>query len=180
MRRMSRLHLLLCWIGWNSNGWNSGVAQSNDRESQVEQHGGMVDIQLLADAHPIHLHLVHFQVMERLQIKWAADTEDGLCENPSCTNGVYFKEQPLVEHMGSIGTGYRAFAPGDNWADSGLYSPYNSTTNPDLDWIYETARLRLSCCLKNSTRWLVLTPHHSFHSLILQEGYGDCVSWSRH
>ena len=35
------------------------------------------------DAHPIHLHLIHFQVMERKELVWDSKSDDGFCDG--CT-----------------------------------------------------------------------------------------------
>ena len=95
-----------------------------------------------ADAHPIHLHLVHMQVMERKKFKWASNTdEDGVCTSSPCEGGIGLEPQKVVQHMGALGDGYKAVLPvGANWTDDSLYEPYTNTTNPDLNWIYEEAR----------------------------------------
>lgn len=99
----------------------------------------------LGDAHPMHLHLVHFNVLGRKKLKWDSGADDdGFCDD-SCTplnDGIYIKEQPTVQHMGAIGMGYRAFASADwkDWNNMDLYGDYDNTTNADLNWIYETAR----------------------------------------
>jgi FtsP/CotA-like multicopper oxidase with cupredoxin domain len=86
-----------------------------------------------ADAHPVHLHLVHLQVMERKKLKLCGTSDSPI--NP-CIN---LEEQPVVQHMGAVGTGFKAVInqTTTNWTDPDLYEDY---VNPDLEWIYEEAR----------------------------------------
>ncbi|MEJ2637424.1 MAG: multicopper oxidase domain-containing protein [Calditrichia bacterium] len=55
-----------------------------------------------ADAHPIHLHLVHFEVLGRREIKWdSATNEDDRVLDPDEDdeiNGTYLVSQPVVQH----------------------------------------------------------------------------------
>ena len=69
-------------------------------------------INVSADTHPIHLHLVHFKVLGRQEIVWdsATNDEDRVLEPPGEgeeRDGTYLVEQPLVQHTGGLGTGYR-------------------------------------------------------------------------
>jgi FtsP/CotA-like multicopper oxidase with cupredoxin domain len=65
------------------------------------------------DAHPVHLHLVNFQVVSRSEISY-----DSTCgEEPPCVydeesipdepDGVYLVKQNLVQHNGLLGSGFR-------------------------------------------------------------------------
>ncbi len=67
------------------------------------------------DAHPIHLHLVHFEILGRQEIVWdSATTEedrvldpDGVTTPPPNGDGTYLIEQPVVQHNGLLGHGFR-------------------------------------------------------------------------
>lgn len=66
------------------------------------------------DAHPVHLHLVHFEVLGRQEIKWDTYTdtlEDGdrvIPKNASPDgNGTYLRAQKVVQHNGVKGDGFR-------------------------------------------------------------------------
>jgi spore coat protein A len=66
-----------------------------------------------ADAHPIHLHLVNFEILGRQQIKWDAHTtpDDRVIPNDKhdrpAGNGTYLESQPVVQHNGELGNGFR-------------------------------------------------------------------------
>lgn len=64
---------------------------------------------LSADAHPIHLHLVEFDIIARRAIKFDSSADaDGII-NPGVTptgDGTYLLPQPLVQHNGAIGQGF--------------------------------------------------------------------------
>lgn len=66
-----------------------------------------------ADAHPIHVHLVSFQLVKRQHIVFDSNVnDDGEIEFhepdhlPPAGDGTYTVDQPLVQHDGSIGEGY--------------------------------------------------------------------------
>jgi spore coat protein A, manganese oxidase len=67
------------------------------------------------DAHPIHLHLVFFQILGRNAIVWDSATteENRVLDDPELANGdgTYLVEQPVVMHDGSIGKGLRVVNP---------------------------------------------------------------------
>jgi FtsP/CotA-like multicopper oxidase with cupredoxin domain len=71
------------------------------------------------DAHPIHLHLVHFEILEELgrqEINWDSNVdEDGFIpedESPA-DDGIYLVPQPVVQHNGEVGSGFRIVHPSD-------------------------------------------------------------------
>jgi FtsP/CotA-like multicopper oxidase with cupredoxin domain len=62
------------------------------------------------DAHPVHLHLVHFEIVGRKAIIWdSATTEEDRVLDPADANGdgTYLVEQSVVQHNGEIGMGFR-------------------------------------------------------------------------
>lgn len=65
------------------------------------------------DAHPVHLHLVHFEVIGRQKIKWDSHTTDDDRVIPNATysrpkgNGTWLETQPVVQHNGDVGSGFR-------------------------------------------------------------------------
>jgi FtsP/CotA-like multicopper oxidase with cupredoxin domain len=69
---------------------------------------------LTGDAHPIHLHLVHFEVLGRQEINFDSNAdEDGFIPdgaNPA-DDGVYLVTQPVVQHNGARGIGFRIVHP---------------------------------------------------------------------
>jgi len=65
------------------------------------------------DAHPVHLHLVHFEILGRQEIKWDTHTteEDRVIPNDAYNtpagDGTYLVTQPVVQHNGDLGEGFR-------------------------------------------------------------------------
>lgn len=65
------------------------------------------------DGHPIHLHLVHFEVLERRVIVWDSHTseEERVIPNDDYAtpagDGAYLVVQPVVQHNGALGSGFR-------------------------------------------------------------------------
>jgi spore coat protein A len=67
------------------------------------------------DAHPIHLHLVHFEVLGRQEIVWDSATNeddrvldpDGIAAPAPNGDGTYLVTQPVVQHNGALGSGFR-------------------------------------------------------------------------
>jgi FtsP/CotA-like multicopper oxidase with cupredoxin domain len=70
---------------------------------------------LSADAHPIHLHLVAFEVVSRREIIFDSASVDGEIEpenlDDAVGDGTYFTDTPLVQHDGSMGHGYYVVNP---------------------------------------------------------------------
>lgn len=69
-----------------------------------------------ADAHPIHLHLVHFEVIRRQLIQFDSNAnEDGEIElhegEIPARDGTYVTDHPLIQHDGSQGEGYVIINP---------------------------------------------------------------------
>jgi len=73
------------------------------------------------DAHPVHLHLVHFEIVARYEIEWDSATNeedrvldpDGITTDPPVGDGTYLVEQPVVQHNGETGFGFKLM----NWED---------------------------------------------------------------
>jgi spore coat protein A, manganese oxidase len=66
------------------------------------------------DAHPVHLHGVFFQVAGREEIVWdTATNDDGQLADAAAAvgDGTYLLAQPLVQHNGAIGKGYKLVNP---------------------------------------------------------------------
>jgi FtsP/CotA-like multicopper oxidase with cupredoxin domain len=67
------------------------------------------------DAHPVHLHLVHFEVLGRQEIVWDSATNeedrvldpDGITAPSPNDDGTYLVNQPVVQHNGLLGNGFR-------------------------------------------------------------------------
>jgi FtsP/CotA-like multicopper oxidase with cupredoxin domain len=84
------------------------------------------------DSHPVHLHLVHFEVVGRKAIKWDSNAdEDGFIPGGSTPagDGTYLEEQPVVQHNGTLGNGFKVvnatydeigpyIDPGDEYVDA--------------------------------------------------------------
>jgi spore coat protein A, manganese oxidase len=69
-----------------------------------------------ADGHPIHLHMVHFQVIRRQLITFdSAANEEGEIElhegQVPAGDGTYTTDHPLLQHDGSLGEGYIVVNP---------------------------------------------------------------------
>jgi FtsP/CotA-like multicopper oxidase with cupredoxin domain len=73
------------------------------------------------DSHPVHLHLVHFEVIGRKEIKWdSGTTEDNRVLNVDpetyVADGTYLVEQPVIQHNSTVdsatwGSGFRVINP---------------------------------------------------------------------
>jgi FtsP/CotA-like multicopper oxidase with cupredoxin domain len=66
------------------------------------------------DAHPIHLHLVNFEILGRQEIKFDSNAdEDGFIPMGAspADDGAYLVTQPVVQHNGALGTGFRIVHP---------------------------------------------------------------------
>ena len=58
------------------------------------------------DAHPVHLHLVHFDVLDRYDIIWDSTTDQEnrvLEEEPESPDGTWLVTQPTVQHNSVAG-----------------------------------------------------------------------------
>ena len=81
------------------------------------------------DAHPVHLHLVHFDILGRQEIKWDENADDDgfiPANTDPANNGAYMVNQPVVQHNGVVGNGFRIGHP-SNLADA--YGPPVSEEN---------------------------------------------------
>ena len=66
------------------------------------------------DAHPVHLHLVHFEILDRQDILWdsATNEEDRVLDPADAAgDGTFLVTQPVVQHNGEIGEGFRIVDP---------------------------------------------------------------------
>jgi spore coat protein A len=70
------------------------------------------------DAHPVHLHLVHFEVLGRQEINFDSNAdEDGFLTNGAADDGIYVVQQPTVQHnsvagqANTYGIGFRLVHP---------------------------------------------------------------------
>jgi len=70
------------------------------------------------DAHPVHLHLGHFEIVGRYEIVWdSATSEDDrtIPEGDSpAGDGIYLVPQPVVQHNKAVGEGYKINFEGCN------------------------------------------------------------------
>ena len=67
------------------------------------------------DAHPVHLHLVHFEILGRQEIVWDSATNeddrvldpDGITAPAPNGDGTYLVSQSVVQHNGLLGHGFK-------------------------------------------------------------------------
>ena len=65
------------------------------------------------DAHPVHLHLVNFEILGREEVSWDSHTteDDRVIPNDvwatPAGDGTYLVNQPVVQHNGLLGNGFR-------------------------------------------------------------------------
>jgi FtsP/CotA-like multicopper oxidase with cupredoxin domain len=86
--------------------WHSPTTENPALGDMEEWHIANVT----GDAHPVHLHLVHFEVVGRFEIVWdSATNEDDRVLDPADAvgDGTYLVPQPVVQHNGEIGNGFR-------------------------------------------------------------------------
>jgi FtsP/CotA-like multicopper oxidase with cupredoxin domain len=68
------------------------------------------------DAHPVHLHLVHFEILGRQEIAFDSNVDaDGFIPDGStpADDGAYLVQQPVVQHNGLVGDGFRIVHPSE-------------------------------------------------------------------
>jgi FtsP/CotA-like multicopper oxidase with cupredoxin domain len=119
--------------------WHSPTTENPALNDTEEWHIANVT----GDAHPIHLHLVNFQVVSRHAIVWDSRTNDDdrvLDVDPDSDpspDGTYLVEQPVVQHNGLLGTGFRVInltydsnAPVD--PNDGASGPYVENAPKDM------------------------------------------------
>jgi FtsP/CotA-like multicopper oxidase with cupredoxin domain len=97
--------------------WHSPTTENPNLGDTEEWH----IFNVTGDAHPIHLHLVHFEVVGRQAIVWYSNTleddrvlprteADGIVVNPA-GDGTYLMTQPVVQHNGLLGNGFKVVNP---------------------------------------------------------------------
>ncbi len=92
-------------------GWHSPTTENPALDSTEEWEIWNVT----GDAHPIHLHLVNFEILGRDEIVWDSATDegdrvldpDGVTAPTPNGDGTYLVEQAVVQHNGLIGHGFR-------------------------------------------------------------------------
>ena len=68
---------------------------------------------MTGDAHPVHLHLVNFQVLGRQEIVWDSNTteDDRVIPNDlhdaPAGDGTFLRGQTVVQHNGAVGNGFK-------------------------------------------------------------------------
>jgi spore coat protein A len=90
------------------------------------------------DAHPVHLHLVHFEVVGREEIIWDSATNeddrvldpDGITAPAPNGDGTYLVAQRVVQHNGQLGHGFRIAS---NTIGSGVPQPDGYIENTPKD-----------------------------------------------
>jgi spore coat protein A, manganese oxidase len=110
--------------------WHSPTTENPAQKSTEEWHVWNVT----GDAHPIHLHLVHFKIIGRRNIKWDTATDGredrvlGRVNDPEPNNdGTYLVQQPTVQHnsvagdASTYGSGFKIINP--TVTNEGLVDP---------------------------------------------------------
>jgi len=94
------------------------------------------------DAHPIHLHLVHFEVVSRHEIIW---DDNNNIDDPECksspgnpTSGICLETQAVVQHNGKLGQGFKIVYP--NTCSGGVRGNCYRATADLPDGLIETSR----------------------------------------
>jgi spore coat protein A len=92
--------------------WHAPTTE-NPKEGDIEDW----DIfNVTGDAHPVHLHLVHFDIVGRWEINWdSAADDDGFIPDGTtpADDGIYLVSQPVVQHNGTTGNGFKIVHPSD-------------------------------------------------------------------
>lgn len=89
--------------------WHSPTTENPDIDSTEEWEIWNAT----GDAHPVHLHLVHFEILGRQEIVWDSHTSDEERVIPNddyaapAGDGTYLVTQPVVQHNGLLGNGFR-------------------------------------------------------------------------
>ena len=119
-------------INWPDNEVYSNVGLVGQMEGGIAWHSPTTENPALnsteeweiwnmtGDGHPVHLHLVHFEILGREEIVWdSATTEDERVIDPADAtgDGTYLVNQPVVQHnsdpndMGTYGIGFKVGTP---------------------------------------------------------------------
>lgn len=91
-------------------GWHSPTTENPRLDSTEEWEIWNVS----GDAHPVHVHMAFFEVIGRNEIKWDSATEDDervIEESDATGDGAYLQTQPVVQHNGELGEGFRVVNP---------------------------------------------------------------------
>jgi len=75
---------------------------------------------ITGDGHPVHLHLVNFKILDRQEIIFDSNSdEDGFIPTgvTPADDGIYLVTQPVVQHNGATGNGFKIVHP-SNPADA--------------------------------------------------------------
>jgi len=89
--------------------WHSPITENPALDSTEEWEIWNVT----GDAHPVHLHLVHFEIIGRQEIVWDSHTTEDDLQIPNeihetpAGDGTYLAPQPVVQHNGLLGNGFR-------------------------------------------------------------------------
>ena len=125
--------------------WHSPTTENPALDATEEWHIANVT----GDAHPVHLHLVHFEVVERYEIDWDSNTigpddpsgeeEDRVIPNAlhdaPAGDGTYLVVQPTVQHNsvagdpGTYGSGFRVV----NLTYSTVVDPNDGAAGPYVE-----------------------------------------------
>ena len=90
-------------------GWHSPTTENPALDSTEEWEIWNVT----GDAHPVHLHLVNFEILGRQEIVWDSHTNEDHRTIPNDDNGspagdgTYLVTQPVVQHNGDHGEGFK-------------------------------------------------------------------------
>jgi FtsP/CotA-like multicopper oxidase with cupredoxin domain len=93
--------------------WHSPTTENPELDTTEEWNIWNVT----GDAHPVHLHLVHFEILRRQEIVWDSNTleDDRVIPNADYAtpsgDGTYLETQPVVQHNGLFGSGFRVVNP---------------------------------------------------------------------
>jgi FtsP/CotA-like multicopper oxidase with cupredoxin domain len=85
--------------------WHSPTTENPKLGDTEEWH----IFNVTGDAHPVHLHLVNFKIIGRKEIQFDSNTDPDGFLKPGGPNGdgAYLEEQPVVQHNGTLGKGFR-------------------------------------------------------------------------
>jgi len=149
------------------------------------------------DAHPIHLHLVKFEVVDRQKIKWdsALKTTCGgiVCDfgvdgfeavlDPTVTakdDGIYLVEQKTVQYNGELGSGFKIVFPShpNDYYDGEpiiLTEPYVENHSKDIVTALpgQVTRIKVTFTKKGRYVWHCHILSHEDHEMMRVMFVGD-------
>jgi FtsP/CotA-like multicopper oxidase with cupredoxin domain len=123
------------------------------------------------DAHPVHVHLVHFEVMNREGIKWdSATTEEDRVLDPATAtpagDGAYLVSQPVAQHDGTVGNGFKLVAAATDGIVQATYTSEQTRRDMVMALPGEVTRIKMTFDKPGRYVWHCHILSHEDHEMM--------------